>query len=65
VSAAECVFVGDGGSNELAGAKAVGLATVFVSGVIAEFWPERVAQRVSIADHHLERVPQLLELLGR
>jgi len=64
-SAAECVFVGDGGSNELAGAKEVGLATVFVSGVIAELWPERVTQRMSIADHHLERVPQLLELLGR
>ena len=64
VAAAECVFVGDGGSNELVGARDVGLTTVFVSGVIAEFWPERVQQRLAFADHHVERIPQLLALLG-
>ncbi len=63
--AAECMFVGDGGSNELVGAKEVGLTTVFVSGVIAELWPERITARIASADHHLRwahEVPGLLRL---
>ena len=51
--AEDCIFIGDGGSDELAGAKAVGLRTVFVSGVIEELWPERIEPRRRIADHHV------------
>jgi gamma-glutamylaminecyclotransferase len=54
LAASDCVFVGDGGSDELAGAKAVGLRTVFVSGVIAELWPECIPARLAAADHHVE-----------
>ena len=54
LGASDCIFVGDGASDELAGAKAVGLRTVFVSGVIAELWPERIAPRLAAADHHVE-----------
>jgi len=61
----ECLFAGDGGSDELLGAKSVGMSTVFVSGVIAELWPERVPQRLAICDHHIERIPQILALVGR
>ncbi len=64
LSAEECFYVGDGGSNELDGAKAAGMSTVFISGVIAELWPERVQQRLSLCDHHVERIPQVLTLLG-
>lgn len=64
LSAAECLFVGDGGSNELAGAREAGMPTVFVSGVVAELWPERVQERLSSCDHHVERIPQVLTLLG-
>jgi putative hydrolase of the HAD superfamily len=60
----ECLFVGDGGSNELIGAKEVGLWTVFVSGVIAEHWPDRVPQRIKISDYHVTSMPQILTLLG-
>jgi putative hydrolase of the HAD superfamily len=60
----ECLFAGDGGSNELIGAKEVGMSTVFVSGVIAELWPERVAERIPTADHHVAWVPEILGLLG-
>jgi len=64
VSPASCLFVGDGGSNELVGAKAAGMSTVFVSGVMATLWPERIAERRAISDHHVERIPELLPLLG-
>lgn len=56
LAASDCIFVGDGGSDELAGAKAVGLRTMFVSGVIAEHWPERIPARLAAADHHVEHV---------
>jgi putative hydrolase of the HAD superfamily len=65
LQAGDCMFVGDGGSNELVGAKEVGLTTVFVSGVIAELWPERIPARIASADHHLQwahEVPGLLQL---
>lgn len=64
LEAGECLFVGDGGSNELLGARQAGLRTVFVSGVIAGFWPERIPQRLGTTDHHIEWLPQILDLLG-
>jgi putative hydrolase of the HAD superfamily len=60
----ECLFVGDGGSNELEGARAAGLSPVFVSGVMAELWPERIPERLAHADHHIRSIPEVLELLG-
>ncbi len=64
VSPTQCLFVGDGGSNELVAAKQAGMSTAFVSGVMASLWPERVEERRSTSDHHVERIPELLPLLG-
>lgn len=63
-SPCECLFVGDGGSNELVGAKSAGMSTAFISGVMAQLWPDRVEERRAISDHHVERIPDLLPLLG-
>jgi len=60
VSAGEAVFVGDGGSNELPGARAVGLATVMMAGVLREHWPERVEGRAREADFRIDRLAELL-----
>lgn len=60
----QCCFVGDGGSDELIAAREIGLKTVFVSGVIAELWPERIAHRRETSDHHIEWVPEILGLPG-
>jgi putative hydrolase of the HAD superfamily len=63
LAAADCIFVGDGGSDELQGAKAVGLRTIFVSGVIEELWPERIGPRREIADAHVQwawEVPRIM-----
>jgi len=62
LSASECLFVGDGGSNELEGANGAGFVTVFVSGVMQEFWPERIPERVAAARHHIRAIPELLLL---
>jgi len=62
IPAEDCLFVGDGGSNELAGARDAGFVTVFVSGVMEEFWPERIPERSAIARHHIKTIPELLAL---
>ena len=64
LQAEQCWFVGDGGSNELEGARAIGLRTVLMSGVIGELWPEKVESRLPFADHHIRSIPELLPLIG-
>lgn len=60
VSSAEAVFVGDGGSNELEGAKAVGLTTVMITGIIRNIWPERISERRAHADFLIEELSEIL-----
>jgi putative hydrolase of the HAD superfamily len=60
----ECIFIGDGGSNELEGARAAGMSPVFVSGVMAELWPERISERCAQSDHHIENISEVLALVG-
>jgi putative hydrolase of the HAD superfamily len=62
LDAAECIFVGDGGSNELEGARAVGLKTVFVSIVVEDLWPDQFERRASVADHRVRRPSEILAL---
>ena len=59
VAADESIYVGDGGSNELVGASAAGFKTVFISGIIQELWPHRMRERMAVADHHIERLPEV------
>ncbi|MBX7153574.1 MAG: HAD-IA family hydrolase [Candidatus Kapaibacterium sp.] len=59
VSANEAIFIGDGGSDELRGAKQVGLSTIMITGVIQELWPEKIDQRRIWADYEIERIEQL------
>ncbi len=56
----ECLFVGDGGSNELRAARSLGFTTVMVAGVIRELWPERVESRSRDADFLVEDPVELL-----
>ena len=60
VTANEAVFVGDGGSSELRGAKAVGMTAVMIVGVIRELWPEKIEQRKPDADFVIEHLSELL-----
>jgi putative hydrolase of the HAD superfamily len=58
----DCLFVGDGGHGELAGARAVGLRTVLFSGVIRHAWPERIPALLADADFHVTSLDQLMAL---
>jgi len=62
ISAGDCVFVGDGGSNELAGARSLGITTVFVSDKMKVKQPEAVHVRIQQSDYHINSIPELLNL---
>lgn len=58
--AKDCLFVGDGGSHELEGARRAGLATVMITGHISRLFPEKVAERLPYADFVIETLDQLV-----
>lgn len=60
VTSDQAAFVGDGGSNELEGARKVGLTPVLFTGVINRMHPEKITARIPQADHVIDRLSQLL-----
>lgn len=60
LSPGDCVFVGDGGSDELAGARRVGMRAVQMTGIVRRFWPEVAAERGQGADAHIVSLAELL-----
>jgi putative hydrolase of the HAD superfamily len=60
VDPGEAIFVGDGGSRELEGAKQVGLTTVMMTGVIKDRWPQKIAERREHADYEIDALTELL-----
>jgi putative hydrolase of the HAD superfamily len=62
VSAERSVFVGDGGSNELIGAKNLGFTTILTTEIIRDLWPERIPERLPYADFVIDRFEKLIGL---
>ena len=60
VGAADALFVGDGGSDELEGARRAGITAVMFTGVVQWLWPDRVAERAWQADYVIERLAELI-----
>ena len=61
---AEAIFVGDGGSDEHRGARALGMKTVLVTRLAAPWRPETIAARRAHVDWEFEDVPAFVEALG-
>lgn len=64
IAPADAIFVGDGGSNEHVGARAVGIRSVLVTRFFSLWWPEQVESRRGLADWEFEDVPAFVEALG-
>ena len=60
---ADAIFVGDGGSDEHRGARAVGMKTVLVTR-LAALCPETIAARRAHVDWEFEDVPAFVQALG-
>jgi putative hydrolase of the HAD superfamily len=63
VAAADSLFVGDGGSDEHRGARAVGMQAVFVTRLMKRYWPELVDARRAHVDWEFDDVPALVKAL--
>lgn len=58
----EAIFVGDGGSTELRGAKELGMTTVLTTQVIKNIWPEKIDERRKYADYEIDELKGFFEL---
>lgn len=65
VPSAQCLYVGDGGSQEHEGANAVGMPTVLMLGLLRESYPEIAAQRPRITRWVVESFDELVALAER
>lgn len=63
VSAEQCLFVGDGGSHELEGAKEIGMQTVMVTGFVNGLHGDKLDERRQYCDYELADITQLAELI--
>ena len=63
IDAPDALFVGDGGSDELRGARALGMGAVLVTRLLASSSPEAVAARREHADWEFADVPAFVDAL--
>ena len=63
VKAQDTVFVGDGGSNELAAAKEMGMTAVMTTEIISQIYPEVIEKRKKDADHIISHISELVEII--
>jgi putative hydrolase of the HAD superfamily len=59
VSASSSVFVGDGGSDELSGARAAGMTSVMITTHIAKWRPSQIVACRNQADYIIETLEEL------
>lgn len=54
------VFVGDGGSNELLGAKNSGISTIMTTEIVGKLYPDLIPNRLPDADYVVKSLNELL-----
>jgi putative hydrolase of the HAD superfamily len=64
VSSSEAIFVGDGGSDEHRGARAVGMQAVLVTRLMKLYYPDKVDERRAHVDWEFEDVPAFVNALA-
>lgn len=64
VRAQDALFVGDGGSDEHRGARAMGISPVLVTRFAGLYFPEKLEERRAHADWIFDDVPAFVEALG-
>jgi putative hydrolase of the HAD superfamily len=57
-------FVGDGGHEELRGAKEIGMRTILTTEYITHIWPERIPALRKDADHEVERLEDIWDIIN-
>jgi putative hydrolase of the HAD superfamily len=57
-------FVGDGGHEELRGAKETGMSAILTTEYITHAWPERIPALRKDADHEVERLEDIWNIIN-
>jgi len=60
-----CLYVGDGGNQELPAAAEAGMTSVLTSQFLKDIWPEKVKEREKTVRHHIRDLNEILPLLDR
>jgi putative hydrolase of the HAD superfamily len=60
VAPEDAAFVGDGGSNELAGARRAGITAIMTTEFIRDLRPDKINQRVPDADYVIDGLDELV-----
>lgn len=61
----QCVYVGDGGSNEFDGARSVGIPSICTTEFTRDIWPERIPERAARADAVVGSLSELCRAADR
>jgi putative hydrolase of the HAD superfamily len=63
-SPSQCFFVGDGGHEELRGAKETGMTAILTTEYITHVWPERIPALRKDADHEVKRLEDIWDIIN-
>ena len=56
------VFIGDGGHNELLGAKSLGFQTILTTEIISKTWPDNIQRLSKDADYVINSLSELINM---
>jgi putative hydrolase of the HAD superfamily len=59
------LYVGDGGHNELRGAREAGMITILTTEYITSVWPERIPGLKEEADYHIDHLEDVWRIIDR
>ncbi len=62
---AECLYVGDGGNQELIASARAGMTAVLTSQFLRKSWPEKVEERAATVNYHITHLGEILGLIKR
>lgn len=63
VHSKDCIFIGDGGSDELKGAREAGIKAVLTTQYRGKLWPDTVEAIKRDADHVISDIEELLDII--
>jgi putative hydrolase of the HAD superfamily len=64
LSSNQVFYVGDGSHDEFRGAREAGITTILTTEYITHTWPDKIPALKEDADYHIERLEDLLGIMG-
>ncbi|MDC7221063.1 MAG: HAD family hydrolase [Spirochaetales bacterium] len=65
LEAADCLYVGDGGNDELIASGQAGMHAVLTTQFLSTSWPEKIEERKKTVNYHIGNLNEVLPLIDR